>query len=332
MLNNLKNLLFFLQTAFKIVYCIIISNRIFRKVVLNEIKVAQSIYAREIDLPLLKRMKRQTIAAYPLSRVVFKNITGKRANPEVLVSFGAMSGLLDDCMDKNLIESERLFELIKGEANLKVGSIYEHLLLFFHQKCLGHQSDKKAYLELVQKTLISQEYSMKQFDSNISVNEVEMIIKHKGADSLWMMFSLHCNRISPEYKPVIDQAGFINQFLDDIVDWHEDTRDGISTMVSFGKSISDIEVIYTKELRCLISLIKSNPKFQRTDAISLFLIWFSLAYVAFYQFKLLESKYIDLSNVIGKLPRKEVIIDMDKVYNVFRWFIYYLKSEIELVH
>jgi len=90
----------------------------------------------------------------------------------------------------------------------------------------------------------AQKDSLKQFDQNISKEEIVDITLRKGGYSLLMCRHYIDLPISNELDKAWYQLGGIIQITNDIYDIHKDLQEGICTLPNSIKNVEEIELLY----------------------------------------------------------------------------------------
>jgi hypothetical protein len=234
-----------------------------------------------------------------------------------------LASLYDDLMDENIVSKEVLNQMFLNPENAKPKSFSEAVLIDIHLKLLRLVKDKEAYQKVLHSIHQAQVDSLEQLKIDISLERILSITERKGGYSLLM-----CRHyIQMSANEAIDncwyQLGGMIQMTNDLYDIHKDTIAGIRTFAntqnSFEKIKADYELQVEKYKASIHTLNYTNSNKLKLQ-IKLSLIP-ALGYVALENLNRLQGDKNTLQP-FKDYPRKELIIDMEKVKNIVSLFKY----------
>jgi hypothetical protein len=234
-----------------------------------------------------------------------------------------LASLYDDLMDENIVSKEVLNETFLNPENAKPESFSEAVLIDTHLKLMGLVHDKEAYQKVLHSIHHAQLDSLEQLKNDISLERILSITERKGGYSLLM--SRHYIQMTA--NETIDhcwyQLGGMIQMTNDLYDIYKDTIAGIYTFANTQNSYEKIKADYELQVNKYKSSInqlafKESNKLMLQIKLSLIP---ALGYVALENLKRLQGENNTLQP-FKDYPRKELIVDMEKVRNIVKLFKY----------
>jgi len=234
-----------------------------------------------------------------------------------------LASLYDDLMDEEIVSKDILNQMFLNPAHAKPKSFNEAVLIDTHLKLLNLVQDKEAYQKVLNKIHEAQTDSLDQLKNDISLERILSITERKGGYSLLM-----CRHyIQMSTNETIDncwyQLGGMIQMTNDLYDIYKDTIAGIHTFAntqeSFEKIKADFELQVKKYKSSIEKLSYTNSNKLKLQ-IKLSLIP-ALGYVALENLNRLQGENNTLQP-FKDYPRKELIIDMEKMKNILKLFRY----------
>ena len=234
-----------------------------------------------------------------------------------------LASLYDDLMDENIVSKEVLNQMFLNPAHAKPKSFNEAVLIDTHLKLLNLVQDKEAYQKVLNKIHEAQIDSLDQLKNDISLESILSITERKGGYSLLM-----CRHyIQMSAIEAIDncwyQLGGMIQMTNDLYDIHKDTIAGIHTFANTQESFEKIKANYELQVEKYKSSIEklsytNSNKLKLQIKLSLIP---ALGYVALENLNRLQGENNTLQP-FKDYPRKELIIDMEKMKNILKLFTY----------
>jgi hypothetical protein len=234
-----------------------------------------------------------------------------------------LASLYDDLMDENIVSKEVLNKMFLNPENAKPQTFSEFVLIDTHLKLLSRVAEVGSYQNVLSNIHQAQMDSVNQLRSDLNLNDILSITKQKGGYSL-LMCRFYINMSSnKELDDCWYQLGGMIQMTNDLYDIHKDTLAGIHTFANTQNSYEKIRENY--ELQVLaykLSVEKLKYAHSKKLALQIKLSLIpALGYVALDNLKKLEGEKAYLLP-FGQYPRKDLIINMEKVKNIIKLFKY----------
>jgi hypothetical protein len=226
----------------------------------------------------------------------------------------------------SLVKKYKNFQLIQEKINIPLKSHKEIAYAYLLKKVYHFVADKSRFYEFFQEVYQAQWQSKSLLNPELPRSELAAISARKGAVSAWVFRSLIAEPISPEELNMLEQLGYLGQFMDDIFDLYDDHQEGLQTLAN--DYSGDFTPVYEKflmeieELKVLIQKLpfSKNRKmcFQRE-----LMLMVSGGILACQHFLKVQRKYghLDIQNI----PRKELIVDMESKKNHVKMLLLALK-------
>ncbi len=274
---------------------------------------------------LSKPHARELFRTYPLYTVccnaenflILKNRTINSNERKRITLGGIMASLSDELLDEDGWQLEDLIKLLNNEKQLNELSNRAQLLVLINEefKKTGYIND--GYLDQLQKAFYVQATSAVQFNKDISFNEAASITKEKGGQANLLIGYLLDGKFSDLENKFIYQTGVLGQLMDDIYDIYEDLQQNINTAITKANSIEEMEAFFTEECRIMNSLVRQMPIPKKTQNKLIRYTTFipACAFIALEQFKKVEKEFGGPPASWKTLPRKLLIVDMEKISN-----------------
>ena len=253
----------------------------------------------------------------------FENRTTNTKERENNKLYFVLASLYDDLMDENIVSQAILNEMFLNPAQATPGSFSETVLIDTHLKLLSLVHNKEAYQKVLNSIQQAQIDSLEQLKSDISLDRILCITERKGGYSLLM-----CRHyIEMSNNENIDncwyQLGGMIQMTNDLYDIYKDTIAGIYTFANTQNEFEKIRDQYVSQInkyKICVEKLDYNDSKKLIFQIKLSLIP-ALGFVALENLKQLQGKNERLNPFIA-YPRKDLIIDMEKIKNIFKLIKY----------
>jgi hypothetical protein len=130
-------------------------------------------------------------------------------------------------------------------------------------------------------------------------------------------------------QDAIYQVGGLMQLANDLFDVYEDSRHGINTLITKSRNIEKLRSIYQRQHKAAIAALRklAYPETNKMAYIRKLALGLSRCPVCLDQLEKLEATDEKGFNP-QRHKRRELICDMEKWGNLFRSFLYYLKTDI----
>ncbi|MFB6453845.1 hypothetical protein ACE38W_01135 [Chitinophaga sp. Hz27] len=242
------------------------------------------------------------------------------------------SGLFDDFADDKTLTAAQLREIMLHPASYQCNTPEEKIFVYTGLRLNSVVRNKASYEQVLKQLLTAQLDSGKQFDPAISNSELEEITFSKGGNSLQLVYYYLNIPTTAEERHCWFLLGAIIQLTNDLYDIYKDLQAGIQTLPNRMKSAIDFQQYFNSVVSKLENHLHKLPyKHKRKHAFHL-----GLASICSFGNTALEH-LIELQAASDKLPalhtlpRKSLIIDMEKPRNIWRCMKYsYLRTSYAL--
>lgn len=288
--------------------------------------------------------KSRAIVSYsgfiPMVSDAFTNMRNRETNAgekERILLYFICSSLFDDFCDLGQLNNDDLFNISFSPEKYTATKNEERLFLYAHKKLKDYVKDPTQYLVSTQRLFYAQLNSVKQKNPAITEKEIKEITLEKGGTATFL-----CHFYLDEQAGAVEQdcwflLGGVFQILDDLMDVHDDLQEGNHTMpIKMTHSI-DGQQFFSGQIQRLQSAIDELP-FPSSLKLKLVMSVMgvcSLGKLALAQLKKLEDNNASMPD-LHSVPRKALIIDMEKPMNVWRCIKYtyqdtyaWMRSQIE---
>ncbi|MBL0883018.1 MAG: hypothetical protein IBJ16_06690 [Chitinophagaceae bacterium] len=278
--------------------------------------------------------KSRAIVSYsgfiPMVTDPFLNLHNRYTNnaeKERILLYFICSSLFDDFSDLDQLTNEELYNISFHPEKYSATQQEEKLFLYAHQKLKAAVQDQSEYDKATKRLFTAQLNSVQQKNPAISIQEIKEITLEKGGTATFL-----CHFYLDEKANDIEQQcwfllGSVFQVLDDLMDVHQDLQEGSYTMPIKMKYASESEQFFTDQIQRLQSAIDQLPFHWRNKFTLMMsaMAMYSLGKLALYQLKKLEITNTGMPD-LKQVPRKYLIIDMEKPMNIWRCIKYIYKD------
>jgi hypothetical protein len=239
------------------------------------------------------------------------------------VYFFVCSSLLDNFFDRKELSNEQVDEICFRTAGYHAKTFDEKVFIHCNNYLLDQTAGKAGYLDVLKAEVKAQEASLQQFQKEISAADIEAIMKAKGGNAVLLCRYYLDLPASETEDRCWYQLGVLIQLSNDLYDIHKDMHDGIETLGTRCTNAFEMEQYGEEQIGSLKQLISKLPCSKAGK------LRFSIAMAGLYA---LTAVYINrlkqLQGNAGRLPdfrsleRKQLVVDMEKPGNIFRWLKY----------
>ena len=267
--------------------------------------------------------------AVPVIGEIFCLLRGtKMTNSErkTLTYLGGLTGLFDDFFDELETTEEHIKELINNPSIELGKNSHEILFIKFYLKAL-EQDHSKSIKKYFNEGFDAQVESKKQTDPNLPSEEILKITQQKGGIFILLYRAALDGHIPDFEKELLFNIGLLGQLENDIFDIYKDHKAGICTLATTTKSMFVLRSRYQSIMNDVFELIDqtSFPKSNKKKFSRLFSIVASRGLVCLDQLIKLENEgFFELS----MYSKEQLICNMGKLKNTFKWVKFYLNWNI----
>lgn len=259
----------------------------------------------------------------PIVCDAFTRLHGRDTNANErkrLVYYFVMASVYDDFFDNKLLTDEQLESITIDYAHYSPQTFEEKVFLYLHrflvESVKNHSGYQTAYRELYR----AQKDSLKQFDVSITDEKLKSITHRKGGYSVLMCrYYLDIDASDAEERCWY-LLGTLIQLSNDLYDIYKDLKEGIQTLPGRVRDYREAALFFNEQADALkkqISLLHFSG--NRKKEFSFFMASvYVLGFMAIENLQRLQGKNGTLP-ALSSLPRKELIIDMEKTGNRLRW-------------
>jgi hypothetical protein len=262
----------------------------------------------------------------PMVCDAFTRLRGRKTDREErrrYLLYFICSSLFDDFTDYSLISPEQLHAISFQPDIYQPSSFDEKLFLFAHQTLKQAVRHREAYEEVSRQLFEAQEQSRAQANGNLDEATIRQITFAKGGYSV-----LLCNYYlktdgTPDEKRCWYQIGTLIQLTNDLYDIHKDMQEGFTTLTTRMRDAYSFEAFFIGEINSMKTQIRQMaypPSQLKVFSLCMAGIY-AFGLIALAQLKRIQGQASSLPEM-ATIPRKALIIDMEKPANLIRWFKY----------
>ena len=253
----------------------------------------------------------------------FLHLHNKKTNRqecERLLHYFICSSVFDNFFDREELSDEDIYKITFASNAYTASNFNERISLNSHLLILNFVKNKEKYLAVLKKEYDVQVASRKQFDVNITNEEIDQITLNKGGNAV-LLCSFYLDHQASIYEENCwYKLGNIIQNINDLFDIYRDLQSGLQTIPNRMKDAHEYKKYYMDLVASLKQEIKAIdvPEKQKLHfTISLMGIC-ALGIIAIEQLIKIQGEAKELP-LLKSLTRKDLIIDMEKKSNLWRW-------------
>jgi len=264
--------------------------------------------------------------AVPVIGEVYCVLRGEKMSQierRTLTYLGGATGLFDDIFDDKNASESHIKNLLNSPKPEQGKNTHELLLIQFYQKAL-EESNSTLINKYANEVYNAQVLSKKQTSANITTEEISKITQLKGSASILFYRVALETDISTIEKDLLIKIGLLGQLENDIFDIYNDREDGISTLATTATSMTALRQRFSSILDEVYTLIDQTPfpKRNKKKFSRLIALLGTRGLVCLDQLMELEEEG---KFKIAKHDRKQLVCDMGKYRNNWRWIRAYLR-------
>ncbi len=244
----------------------------------------------------------------------------QRDECERLLHYFICSSVFDNFFDREELSDDDIAKITFDSKNYTVTNFNERISLNAHLLILDFVRDREKYLSVLKKEYDVQVASRKQFDTNITNEQIEHITLEKGGNAV-LLCSFYLNtQASIHEENCWYKLGNIIQYVNDLFDIYRDLQSGLQTIPNRVQDAKAFKIYYQNLIDSLkkeIAAIDVPRKQKLHFTISLMGIC-ALGLIAIEQLIKIQGDNEKLPP-LHTLTRKELIIDMEKKTNLWQW-------------
>jgi hypothetical protein len=252
-----------------------------------------------------------------------------RNEKERMLHYFICSSLFDNFCDRKELKREELYAISFSPENYAPKTFDEKLFLHSHLLLKDYVREKNYYEEVAHKLFNAQQASLQQFDPNITYDELEAITFMKGGYSVLLCHFYLDENVSQEEKQCWYRIGSIIQLTNDLYDIYKDLQDGSYTLANKMINAYAFNQFFLQQIKKMKQDIAALPygKNEKQQFTIAMMGVCAFGLIAIEQLMQLQQSKLQLPD-FKTLPRKALIVDMEKPANLWRWIrLVYLHSK-----
>lgn len=232
-----------------------------------------------------------------------------------LTLVSSMATICDDLIDEELWTREQIFRLLANDLNEERLTTKAKLLVALNKEF--YLLDIPArYLPQLKLALEWQAASVKQLDTEISLDEIVHVCREKNGHTSLMFASLIDEDWTEAERKFIYQSAIVGQLTNDSFDMYVDSKNNLHTYINTASSIANARKFFVDECRKLHQYVMQcdDDLRHKKACIRRMSCMHAYALVAFDHLRETENKYglpIDWKKPI----RQEMVTDMAMIKN-----------------
>ena len=253
----------------------------------------------------------------------FLHLHNKKTNRqecERLLHYFICSSIFDNFFDRKELNDNEIYNITFASDTYTASNFNERISLNSHLLILNYVRNKEQYLGVLKKEYDVQVASRKQFDLAISNNEIEHITLEKGGNAVLLCSFYLDHQASIHEENCWYKLGNVIQYVNDLFDIYRDLQSGLQTIPNRMKDAKEFKKYYEGLIASLKNEIKAIdvPESRKLHfTISLMGIC-ALGLIAIEQLINIQGNNETLPD-LKTLTRKDLIIDMEKKSNLWKW-------------
>ena len=243
-----------------------------------------------------------------------------RQECERLIHYFICSSVFDNFFDREELTDEEIYKITFDSKNWQANNFNENISLHSHLLLIDFVKNKEHYLSVLKKEYDVQVASRKQFNETITNKEIEHITLEKGGNAV-LLTSFYLDTPASVYEEnVWYKLGNVIQYVNDLFDIYRDLQNGLQTIPNRLVDVKPFRTYYlqlvddVKQNIKAIDVAESRKMVLKISAMGIC----ALGIIAIEQLEKIQSTNKELPN-LKTLPRKDLIVDMEKKKNLWRW-------------
>jgi len=262
----------------------------------------------------------------PIVNDSFSALHGRYTNAaeqERSIHYFICSSLLDNFFDHGTLSPQQVNAIVFEPGAYSPQNFDERAFLFSHLFLLRDMKHWQAYGRVLRDVVQAQSDSLRQFDPQITDEEIQCITFSKGGNSVLLCrYYLDSDACEAE-EQCWYRLGTLIQLCNDLVDIYKDRQDGIQTLPARCTDAEALAALFNKQLKGFheqVALLP-YPRKRKMDFSLAMAGVYSPGLVAIDNLRKLQAGAESLPPP-DQVPRKALILDMEKPANIARWIRY----------
>ena len=241
------------------------------------------------------------------------------------INYFICSSVFDNFFDDKILSLPEIESITFQSETYTPQRFDEKVSLQAHFFLMNGMKDKAEYIQVLRNVFEAQAASVKQFDESISNEEIKHITFEKGGNAV-LMCRYYLDVVPTKAEEQCWYSlGTMIQLTNDLFDIYKDLQQNIQTLPVRCVDAYAMEEFYLLQVSKMKQQIEQLPYSKNRK--QLFSITMAATYtiglMPIYQLKKIQQNLPQLPP-LRSLPRKALIVDMEKASNIFQWvkFIY----------
>jgi hypothetical protein len=262
----------------------------------------------------------------------YKKLQGKKltdAEQKRATLFGILTPVGDDLFDEDKLDIESIRSITFKPESYTATTFSAKVAKEIQTFLLQDVPHKQAYLEAAKNVLDIQIETVKQTNPHVSKQELEHITFTKGAVSVIIYHQCLNEVANDKMQEVLFLIGSLYQLGNDIFDLYKDVRDNIFTLVNTCDDYAALRKYFLDRIELQNQKIMELPYPEKNKTAFCFVMNTINA-----RSVVALDKFVNMQNKANKkinwqqLQRKDMIVDMEKPRNFFKWLYYAYKLPV----
>jgi hypothetical protein len=237
-----------------------------------------------------------------------------------LIHYFICTSVFDNFFDRKELTDDEIYNITFDSKNWQPKNFTEAISLNAHLLLIDFVQDKQHYFEVLKKEYEAQALSRKQFDASITHAEIERITLEKGGNAV-LLTSFYLDKPATLYEQEVWYTlGNAIQYGNDLFDIYRDFQNGLQTIPNRLTTVAPFKKYYFELVNKVnesidkIEVKKSRKIVLKISAMGIC----ALGIIAIEQLEKIQGQKDTLPN-LKLLPRKALIVDMEKVSSLWKW-------------
>ena len=313
----------FLYTVISKALYIINTRKSETKWAIEQVKQLENQFHGRLDAPTFNKIVNSYAIYNPMLCDAFALLHGRLTNREErirMLHYFVCSSLFDNFYDRKELTSQELKKISFDPETYQAKGFDERMFLHSHVLLKNQVGDQQQYEVVTQQLFMAQQDSIKQFEDTITEEEIRNITFAKGGYSVLLCSFYLENEATAAEQQCWYRIGSIIQLINDLFDIYKDLQDGSHTLATrmtnantFNQFFLELVDRFKEEIR----LLPYSPAAKRDFTMSMMGIC-AFGWIALVQLRAIQGDRLSLPK-LETLYRKDLIIDMEKRENLWRW-------------
>lgn len=246
-------------------------------------------------------------------------LTGKKTDDteeQSMLLLSVFMPLFDDLFDNNILEYNQIESLVSDPANYTPANKVDFVVKQLYLQLLALTPHKQHFIDNLKQGMYWEKQSLKQFDKEISEEELMQITYNKSYYSILLFCSVLKHYPDEAMQKLLYPISGLMQLINDLFDVWKDGQNGLYTIPNHYPDYHKIEKLFLTEVASINEQISVLPYAQQTKSNYLIRIH---ALHAMGWMSLQQLKTVTGQRALSDLGRKELVCDLDNFGQKIKW-------------